>query len=64
MGEQSLFEPGQKAPNNAIYMEVGEDDFHTNINNPKKVKLKKGDTFPETSNHERKWRRKGIRSFP
>ncbi|ANE46040.1 hypothetical protein SY83_06785 [Paenibacillus swuensis] len=60
MGEQSLFEPGQKAPNNGIYYEVGEDDFHMNINNPKQVELSKGDKFPELTNHNRKWRRKGT----
>jgi hypothetical protein len=57
MGEQSQFEPGQKAPNNAIYMEVSEDSFYMNVNDPKRIKLKRGDTFPPTSNGNRKWRR-------
>ncbi|KIL39616.1 hypothetical protein SD70_19010 [Gordoniibacillus kamchatkensis] len=55
MGEQTQFNPGQKAPNDGIYVEVGENAFHTGVNNPKSVELKKGDEFPETSNHNRKW---------
>lgn len=55
MGEQTQFNPGQKAPNDGIYVEVGENAFHMGINDPKSVELKKGDPFPETSNHNRKW---------
>lgn len=55
MGERTQFRPGDKAPNNGVYVEVGEDDFHTNINDPKRVKLKKGDQLPETTNDDRKW---------
>lgn len=57
MGEQSEFEPGQRAPNEGEYIEIGEADFHTGINNPKRVHLRKGERFPETSNHRRKWKR-------
>ncbi|WP_159888096.1 YjzC family protein [Paenibacillus puerhi] len=57
MGEWSQFRPGDKAPNDGEYMEVGEDAFHMGINDPKIVKLKKGDAFPDTSNHNRKWKR-------
>ncbi len=58
MGERSEFEAGDRAPNDGEYIEVGENQFHTGINNPKQVKLSKGDRFPENSNHERKWVRK------
>jgi hypothetical protein len=55
MGERTQFNPGQKAPNDGRYMEVGENAFHMGINDPKIIELKKGDSFPETSNHNRKW---------
>lgn len=55
MGEQSEFEPGQKAPNDGVYMEVGEDQFHMGIKNPQIIDLKRGDRFPDTRNHNRKW---------
>jgi hypothetical protein len=57
MGEQTQFEPGQIAPNDGEYMEIGEDSFHMNINDPKHVELRKGQHFPETSNHNRKWKK-------
>jgi hypothetical protein len=58
MGEETQFEPGDRAPNDGEYMEIGENDFHTGINNPKHVTLKKGQRFPAVSNHNRKWARK------
>lgn len=58
MGEQTEFEPGDKAPNDATYIEVGEADFHMGINDPKQIRLRKGERFPETSNHNRKWKSK------
>ncbi|MMZ69317.1 YjzC family protein [Paenibacillus massiliensis] len=58
MGEKTEFEPGDKAPNDGYYMEVGEKSFHTEIQNPQHVHLLKGDTFPETTNHNRKWKKK------
>jgi len=58
MGEWSQFSPGDTAPNDGSYMEVGENAFHTGINNPQIIVMKKGDKFPETSNHNRKWKRK------
>jgi hypothetical protein len=57
MGEKTLFEPGDKAPNDAEYIEVGENDFHMGINNPKKVRLSKGDRFPDNTNEDRKWKK-------
>ncbi|MNH98540.1 hypothetical protein D3C85_1673560 [compost metagenome] len=58
MGEKSQFNPGDSAPNNGQYIEIGENAFHMGINNPQIVTLKKGDSFPDTSNHNRKWQRK------
>ncbi|WNF35763.1 YjzC family protein [Bacillaceae bacterium IKA-2] len=53
MGQNRQFDHGQKAPNNGIYVEIGETGDM--VQNPKSVKLSVGDTFPETSNHNRKW---------
>ncbi|WP_163101593.1 YjzC family protein [Peribacillus alkalitolerans] len=53
MGQSHQFRSGQKAPNNGYYVEVG--DTNSNVNNPKKIKLKAGDPFPETSNDKRHW---------
>ncbi|NEU29694.1 YjzC family protein [bacterium LRH843] len=47
------FEHGQKAPNNGIYVEIGETG--SMVKNPKSVKLKAGDPFPESTNDDRKW---------
>ncbi|WP_096202199.1 YjzC family protein [Bacillus sp. FJAT-45350] len=53
MGQSHQFEPGHKAPNNGIYVEIGETG--SMVQNPQKVKLKAGDTFPATQNNNRKW---------
>lgn len=53
MGQNRHFTAGQKAPNNGVYIEIGETG--SNVNHPKKVKLKAGDCFPETSNDDRHW---------
>ncbi len=53
MGQSHQFEPGHKAPNNGIYIEIGETGDM--VQNPRQVKLKAGDTLPETSNNNRKW---------
>lgn len=58
MGERTQFEPGDRAPNDGVYIETGEDDFHMGINDPRQVELQAGDRFPETSNDDRKWTRK------
>ncbi|AIQ21369.1 MULTISPECIES: YjzC family protein [Paenibacillus] len=58
MGEQTEYEKGDKAPNPGVYMEVGEArSFHTQISNPKRIEMEKGDTFPETTNKNRKWKK-------
>ncbi|WP_096155158.1 MULTISPECIES: YjzC family protein [Bacillus] len=56
MGQNQQFRPGQKAPNNGTYLEIGETG--SMVKNPKRVNLKAGDSFPETSNHNRVWARK------
>jgi len=53
MGQNRQFRAGKKAPNNGIYIETGETG--SNVNNPKKIKLKAGDSFPENSNDDRVW---------
>ena len=53
MGQNRQFKAGQKAPNNGIYIEIGETG--STVNNPQRLKLKAGDAFPENSNHNRVW---------
>ncbi|MCR8660385.1 YjzC family protein [Paenibacillus endoradicis] len=55
MGEKTEFSAGEKAPNTAHYIEIGENDRIMGINNPQKISLSAGDEFPNTSNHNRKW---------
>lgn len=55
MGESTVFSPGDKAPNDGTYIESGVNSFHMGIQDPKKVQLSKGERFPDTTNHERKW---------
>lgn len=58
MGEQTEYEEGQRAPNPGVYVEVSEGrSFHTQIENPKRITLQKGDKFPETTNKNRKWKK-------
>ena len=56
MGQNHQFRPGQKAPNNGIYLEIGETG--SMVKNPQKINPKAGDTFPETANHNRLWAKK------
>ena len=53
MGQNRQFKAGDKAPNNGIYMEIGETG--SDVKNPKRIRLKAGDSFPENSNHNRIW---------
>lgn len=53
MGQNHQFKPGKRAPNNGVYIEIGETG--DNVVNPRKIKLKAGDRFPETSNDRRVW---------
>lgn len=61
MGEKTEFEPGDRAPNDGTYMEIGEKDFPMGITSPQMVHLNKGDEFPETKNKDRKWTKKSNR---
>ena len=47
MGQNRHFKHGQHAPNNGYYVEVGETG--SMVTNPKKIKLKAGERFPETT---------------
>ncbi|WLR51566.1 YjzC family protein [Bacillus tianshenii] len=53
MGQQRQFNPGDKAPNNGMYVEIGETG--SMVKNPQQIHLSAGDRFPETANHNRKW---------
>jgi len=53
MGQPRQFRAGQKAPNNGIYVEIGETG--SMVQSPQSVKLEAGELFPENSNHNRKW---------
>lgn len=53
MGQSHRFRAGDKAPNNGIYVEVG--DTGSMVIRPKQIKLKAGDHFPENSNDDRQW---------
>ncbi|QPC46057.1 YjzC family protein [Mangrovibacillus cuniculi] len=53
MGQAHQFKSGQKAPNNGMYVEIGETG--SMVQHPKQVKLRAGDRFPETSNDDRVW---------
>ena len=44
MGQNRQFRAGQKAPNNGIYIEIG--DTGSTVKNPKRLKMKAGDAFP------------------
>ncbi|EIT84577.1 hypothetical protein A374_14655 [Fictibacillus macauensis ZFHKF-1] len=53
MGQNHQFKQGQKAPNNGIYVEIGETG--SMVNDPQQVTLKAGDVFPQNTNHNRVW---------
>jgi len=55
MGEWTEFNPGDSAPNNGKYIEVGDNDYHMGIEDPRQIELEKGQRFPETSKKDRKW---------
>lgn len=55
MGEPTRFRAGDKAPNDGEYIEVGEYNPIMGVQDPKRVKLKKGQRFPDTTNDRRHW---------
>ncbi len=58
MGEKTQFRPGDKAPNNGRYIEVGESVHGPSVSEPQVIRLQQGDRFPETSDKDRKWTHK------
>lgn len=57
MGEFTTFNQGDRAPNDGTYVEVGVNAFHMGVEDPQRVTLRKGERFPQNTNHERKWKR-------
>lgn len=53
MGQPRQFRAGQKAPNNGIYVEIGETG--SMVQKPQSIRLEVGERFPENSNHNRVW---------
>ena len=53
MGQARHFHAGQKAPNNGIYVEIGETG--SMVQKPQSIRLETGERFPENSNHNRVW---------
>ncbi|MGG2066697.1 MULTISPECIES: YjzC family protein [unclassified Bacillus (in: firmicutes)] len=53
MGQSHRFRAGQKAPNDGIYVEIGETG--SMVKDPQMVKLSAGDRFPEVKNQNRQW---------
>jgi len=58
MGEQTMFNPGDHAPNDGEYIETGDRDRVMGINDPGRVMMRKGEAFPNTKNDHRKWVKK------
>jgi YjzC-like protein len=56
MGEISQFRPGDKAPNNGVYIEIGETG--SSVKDPQQIELNAGEKFPDTSNENRVWKNK------
>lgn len=55
MGERTHFTPGEQAPNDGFYMEVSEDHPAGSVKDPQIIRLTRGESFPETTNVNRKW---------
>ncbi|WP_416151271.1 YjzC family protein [Salipaludibacillus sp. HK11] len=53
MGQRNRFKFGEKAPNNGMYMEIGETG--SMVKDPQQVHLDAGMSFPETKNEDRVW---------
>ncbi|GGD18007.1 hypothetical protein N780_03400 [Pontibacillus chungwhensis BH030062] len=53
MGQRHQFKHGDKAPNNGIYVEIGETG--SMVKEPKQIRLNAGDKFPSNSNQDRVW---------
>lgn len=53
MGEQTRFHPGDKVPNDGLYMEIGEKG--NSVETPAILDLKAGEEFPTCANQDRVW---------
>lgn len=53
MGQRHQFKHGDKAPNNGIYVEIGETG--SMVQDPRQIHLQAGDNFPANSNKDRVW---------
>ena len=53
LGQNHQFKPGQNAPNNGYYVEIGETG--STVNDPNQIRLEAGEKFPETKNQNRVW---------
>ena len=60
MGQNRRFRSGQKAPNDGIYVEIGETG--SMVKDPQMVKLTAGEKFPDNTNHNRQWTYKENRN--
>jgi hypothetical protein len=56
MGEISQFRPGDKAPNDGVYIEIGEKG--SSVKDPQQIELNAGEMFPDTTNQNRVWKNK------
>lgn len=55
MGEETRFQPGDEAPNNGFYTEIGEGHHVSSVQDPQIIHMQRGDRFPETTNKNRQW---------
>ena len=53
MSQKRQFKPGNKAPNNGFYVEIGETE--SMVKDPKQIHLEAGEEFPATTNKDRIW---------
>ncbi|MYL32247.1 YjzC family protein [Pontibacillus yanchengensis] len=53
MGQRHQFKHGDKAPNNGVYVEIGETG--SMVKDPKQIRLNAGQSFPANSNKDRVW---------
>ncbi len=58
MGERTQFEPGDRAPNDGLYVEISESAHTGSVPDTQVIRLQSGDHFPPTKNTDRKWTHK------
>ncbi|PWI58307.1 YjzC family protein [Sulfoacidibacillus thermotolerans] len=58
MGERTQFNPGERAPNDGMYVEVSEARHAGSVKDTVVIHLQRGERFPETKNKDRKWTHK------